>query len=105
MQGLPGSAKVKQNGRAVRAQVNVGGFEIQMQQFVGVHFTQGIHDLGKHAPQRRFGDEGLVTLFLAAGDVILQRPPVLIAHHQIHRIVGAKEIQHSHDMWMNDGRE
>ena len=35
-------------------------------------------------------------------DLLLQRAPALVAHHHVHRLVGAEEIQHAHDVRMVD---
>ena len=66
-----------------------------MQQLVGMHLAQAVQELRESRAH-----PGLVEHALAALDVLLQRAAALVAHHQVHRLVGAEEIQHAHHVGM-----
>jgi len=50
-------------------------------------------------------DPGLLQRAAAPANVIVQCAAALVAHHEIDRLVGAKEIEHAHDIGMRQAGE
>src|SRR5665213_2020885 len=94
---LPCRAEVEQHRRAIGAQVDVGRLDVEVQELVRVHFAQAVEQMHEHVAH-----EALGHLVLAHLDLLLQRAPALVAHHHVHRLVGAEEIEHAHDVRMVD---
>jgi hypothetical protein len=53
---LAGGAKVEQHRRAVAAQIDIGRFQVQVQQLIGVDFAQSLERLGEYLADERFAD-------------------------------------------------
>ena len=62
-----------------------------------MHFAQPVQQVHEHVP-----DEALGHLVLPHLDLLLQRAPALVAHHHVHGLVRAEEIQHAHDVRVVD---
>ena len=90
---LPRGAEIEQHRAAVGAQVDVRRLDVEVQELVRVHLAQPVQQMHEHVP-----DEALGHLVLAHLDLLLQRAPALVAHHHVHGLVGAEEIQHAHDV-------
>jgi len=61
---LPRGAKVQQDRRSIHAQIDVRRLHVQVEQTIGVHLAQTIHDLRVDAADETFGK--YVLLILAA---------------------------------------
>ena len=92
--------KSSSTGAAVGAQVDVRRLDVEVQQLVRVHLAQAVQQMHEHVP-----DEALGHLVLAHLDLLLQRAAALVAHHHVHRLVRAEEVQHAHDVRVVDLRE
>ncbi len=97
---LARGAEVDQHGRAVVADVDVGGLDVQMKELVRVHLPQPVQEQREHV-----ADESFLDRSAARVDVLLQRAPAFVAHHHVYGLVRAKEIQHPHHVRMRQPRE
>src|SRR5712691_1022865 len=97
---LAGGAEVDQHGRAVVADIDVGGLDVQVKEFVRVHLPQAVQKQREHVPDEFFLDGPAARV-----DVFLQRAPALVAHHHVYGLVRAKKIQHPHHVRMRKSRE
>ena len=68
-----------------------------MQKLVRMDFAQAVQQVHEYVTHQPFGH-----LVLPQLDLLLQRAPALIAHHHVHRFVGAEEIEHAHDVRVVD---
>src|SRR6267143_2856571 len=97
---LAGGAEIDEHGRAVVADIDVGGLDVQMKELVRVHLPQPVQQQREHV-----ADESFLDRPAARADVFLQRAPALVAHHHVDGLVCAKEIQHPHHVRMRQSRE
>ena len=97
---LARSTEIEQDRTAVGTQINVGGLDIEMQKLVRMHFAKAVQQVHEH-----MANETLGHLVLPHLDLLLQRAAALVAHHHVHGFVGAKEVEHAHDIRMIDLRE
>ena len=95
-QRLPGGAEVEQHRRAVGAQVDVGRFDVQVQKLVGVDFAQAVEHAGEHAANEALANAAFVFL-----DVVVEGSSPLELHHHVNGAVGAEEVEHAHDVGMD----
>ena len=97
---LARGAEVDQHGRAVVADIDVGGLDVQVKELVRVHLPQPVQQQREHV-----ADEFLLDRSAACVNVLLQRAPALVAHHHVYGLVRAKEVQHAHHVRMRQPRE
>ena len=84
---LARGAEIDEHRSAVVAHVDVARLDVQVQQLVGMHFAQAVQQLREGVAHPVLLDgAGLLV------DVLLQRAAALVAHHQVHRVVGAEKI-------------
>ena len=62
-----------------------------------VHLAQAVQQVHEHVAHEPLGH-----LVLAHLDLLLQRAAALVAHDHVHRLVGAEEVQHAHDVRVID---
>ena len=105
VQGLARRAEIEQDRRAVDAQVDIGRFQVEVQQLVGMHFAQAVHDLVEHLADEAFRYQRLLSLVAAAQDMFLQRVARFIGHHHVDRFIGAEKIHHRDHVRMGDARQ
>jgi hypothetical protein len=95
--GMAGGTEVKQDGphaAGVQArQVEVLGFEVAVQEALGMNSPQTVEDR----------EDQLFGLILGQApapliQVLGQREPLIVVHHQIGRAVGLEEVPHPHDV-------
>ena len=97
---LARGAEVDEHRVTVVAHVDVARLDVQVQQLVGVHLAQAVQQVRERAADPLLLDRaGLLV------DVFLQRAAALVAHHEVHRLVGAEEIDHAHHVRMLQARE
>ena len=97
---LARGAEVDQHRGDVVADVDVRRLDVEVQQLVRVHFPEAVEEQGEHA-----ADEVLLHRPAAGLDVLLQGAAALVAHHEVHRLVRAEEVQHSHHVRVRELRE
>ena len=103
VQRLARGAEVEQQRRAVSTQVDVGRFEVEVQQLVGVHFAQAAADAMKHLAHEVFAQA--IAFGGCARDVFLQRVPGLVGHDHVYSLMGAEEIEYAHHVRVHDARQ
>src|SRR5690606_1166155 len=97
--------EVQQDRRSIVTQVNVGRLQIQVQQLVGMHFAQAIHDLGESLANEALGYDGFFPLFAPLKNVVLQRSARFIRHDHVDGLVGTEEVDHADHVRMKDARQ
>jgi hypothetical protein len=90
-------AEVEQHRAAFHGDEDVRGLDVQVQQLVGVHLAQPVHEVREDAPDEPFGELVAVAL-----DVELQRAAAHILHHHVAGLVGAEEILDADHVGMRD---
>ena len=66
-----------------------------MQQALGMDFAQTVEQAREYVADEGFADGALVL-----ADVLLQGAAAFVLHDHVHRVVGAEEVEHAHDVGM-----